>query len=157
MGKSKTKTIQFDLSIFTHIPAYSGISRNIQGYPGLFWILCNPNSELWHIQNLCIFKTRGIFRTLLYSKLWHIQNQGHIQNPRLFRTLGYSEPKAYSEPCQISTRERFGKQLTAIIIFASYNYFHNISFSCSLGHEINTIFLWKSKTGVTCYEFKSTS
>ena len=38
---------------------------------------------------------------------------------------------AYSEPCQASTMERFEKQLTAIIIFGSYDYFHNIMFSSS--------------------------
>ena len=38
---------------------------------------------------------------------------------------------AYSEPCQASTMERFEKQLTAIIIFGSYDYIHNIMFSSS--------------------------
>ena len=88
-------------------------------------------SELWYIQNPDIFKTRGIFRTLLYPKLRHIQNERHIQKSGHFRTLGYSES---------STMERLEKQLTAIIIFASYNHFWNISFSCSLVHEINMIF-----------------
>ena len=36
--------------------------------------------------------------------------------------------------------EYFEKQLTAIIIFASYDYFRNISFSCPLVHAINMIF-----------------
>ena len=69
-----------------------------------------------------------------------MENQRHIQNLGLFRTLGYSEPEAYSEPCQTSMIEHFEKQLTAIIILASYNYFRNISFSCPLVHEINMIF-----------------
>ena len=56
---------------------------------------------------------------LLHPKLWHIQNQRHIQNP----TLGNSELEAYSEPCQASLMEGFEKQLTVIIIFASYKYF----------------------------------
>ena len=38
------------------------------------------------IHNLSIFRTKSIFRTLLYS-----------------------EPEAYSEHCQISTMERFAK------------------------------------------------
>ena len=38
---------------------------------------------------------------------------------------------AYSEPCQASMIERFEKQLKAIIIFGSYDYFHNIMFSSS--------------------------
>ena len=58
----------------------------------------------------------------------------------LFRTLGYSEPEAYSDPCQTSTMEGFEKQLTAIIVFASYDYFRNINFSCPLVHETNMIF-----------------
>ena len=65
-----------------------------------------------------------------YSESWNIQNPGI-----------YSEPEAYSEPCQISTMERFEKQLTATIIFATYNFFRNINFSCPLVHEINMIFL----------------
>ena len=88
-----------------------------------------------------IFKTKGIFRTLVYPKLWHIQNQRHIQNPGLFKTLGYSEPETYAEPCQVSMMECFEKQLTTIIIFASSNYFRNISFSCPLVHKINPFFL----------------
>ena len=82
----------------------------------------------------------GIIRTLVYSESRHIQNQWHIQNPGLFRTLGYSEPKVYSGPCQTSTMECFEKQLTAMTIFVSYNYFRSISFSCPLVHEINMIF-----------------
>ena len=56
-----------------------------------------------------------------------------MQNPGLFRTLGYSEPEAYSEPCQLSTMERFRN-------IVCYNYFCNISFSCLLVHEIDMIF-----------------
>ena len=55
--------------------------------------------------------------------------------------LGYSEPEACSDPCKTSTMERFEKQLTAIIILVSYNYFCIISVSCHLVHEINMIFL----------------
>ena len=36
--------------------------------------------------------------------------------------------------------ERFKKQLTAIIVFASYNYYRNISFLSPLVQEINMIF-----------------
>ena len=149
MGKCKTKTIQADLGIFTHIMAYSRIfrlSRHIQAhsgifrnYSGIFWTLCNP----------------GIFRTLLYWASWHIQNQNmseaysepwYIHNCGTFRTrkmlriLSYSESKTYSEPCQASTMEHFEKQLTVIIIFASYDYFCNISLWCPLIHEISIIF-----------------
>ena len=82
-----------------------------------------------------------MFRTLVYPKLWHIQNWKPVQNPELFRTLEYPEPEAYSEPCQTSTMEGFEKQLAAIIIFATYNYFRYISFSSPLVLEINMIFL----------------
>ena len=128
MGKCKTKAIQADLGIFRYIPAYSGIFRHIQTIrhiqvqSGIIQTQSQPcvtlaYSKLWYIQNPGIFKTRDIFRTLVYPKYWHIQNQRHIQNLELFRNLGYSEQEAYSESCQISTMERFEKQLTAIIIF----------------------------------------
>ena len=103
LNHSKTKAIQTDLGIFRHIPpylgksrynqAYSGIFRN---YSGIFWTLFNPG--------IGIFKTRGIFKTLVYPKLWH------IQNPGLFRTGGIL--RTFTMPHE--------KQLTAIIIFASY-------------------------------------
>ena len=135
MGKSKTKAIQVDLGIFLHIRTYPGIFRHIHGYSRIIQAYSEPCvtltcSELWYIQNPGIFKTRGIFRTLVYPKLWH------IQNPGIFR-----KTEAYSEPCQTSVKKCFWKQLTAIIIFVSYNYFHNISLLCPLVHEINMIFL----------------
>ena len=67
-----------------------------------------------------------------YSEPWYIQNYGKFRTKDIFRTLGYLEPEAYSKPCQASTMERFEKQLTPIIIFASYNYFRNINFSILL-------------------------
>ena len=91
-------------------------------------------SELWYTQNPGIFKTRVIFRTPVYTKLRHVQSQRHVQKPGLFRILRYSEPKTYSEHCQTSTMKRFDKQLTAIIIFASYNYFCNIGAICKPPH-----------------------
>ena len=70
----------------------------------------------------------------------------------MLRILGYPEREAYSEPCQKSTMEHFEKQLTAIIIFASYNYFRNISLTSPLVHEINIIFkLQKSLFNVKKY------
>ena len=67
----------------------------------------------------------GIFRHIqtYLAIIRYIQAySGIIQNPGLFRSLGYSEPEVYSKPCQTSTMERHEKQVTAIIIFASYNY-----------------------------------
>ena len=122
-GKVRQKPfrqIQAYSRMFRHISAYSDISRHNQAYSEPFVNLAY--SELWYIQNPGIFKTKGIFRTLVYLKLCHIQNQKHIENPGLFRTLGYLEPEAQSEPCQTSTTERFEKELTAMLIFASYNF-----------------------------------
>ena len=81
MEKYKTKIIQADLGIFTHIHAYSDIFKHKQTYPGIittysdmFRTLCNP----------------GIFRTLVYCEYQYIQNQKHIQNRGIFRVLVYS-------------------------------------------------------------------
>ena len=107
------------------------------------WRVCNPGifrtlpySESWHIQNQRnIGNQKHIENPKLWHiqnpKLWYIRNQRHMQNPGLFRTVGYSESEAYSEPYQTSAMEHCEKQLKAIIIFASYNYFCNISFSCT--------------------------
>ena len=92
---------------FTHIPAYSDISRHIQ--PGIIrHIQANSEhcvtltySEPSYIQKLGKFRTRGIFRTLVYSEPWFIQNPDifkaysepwNIQNSEIFRTLVYAEP-----------------------------------------------------------------
>ena len=145
MRKCTTKAIQADLGIFTHIQARSGIIQ-ASSEP----CVTLAYSELWYIQNPSIFKTRGIFRTLLYPKLWHIYNQRHNQNPGLFRTLGYSEPEAYSEPSQISTMEHFEKQLTAIFIFGSYNYFSNISFSRNKYDFFNSGLIFTPEVLIQC-------
>ena len=80
-GKYKTKAIQADLGIFTHIPAYSDISTHIQ--PDI-------------IRHIHAYSEPSV--TLTYSEPWQIQNQTGIQNPgefktrRVFRTLVYLEP-----------------------------------------------------------------
>ena len=63
MGKYKTKAILTDLGKFTHIPVYSGISRNIQ--PGIIRIIQAylERYVTWHIHN------PGISRTLSNSEL----------------------------------------------------------------------------------------
>ena len=81
MGKYKTKAIQADFGIFTHIPAYSDISRHIQ--PDI----------IRHIEAYskpCV--------TLTYSEPWHIQNQRHIHDPDIFRTQTYLEPEYIQNP-----------------------------------------------------------
>ena len=62
MGKRKTKVIQKDLHMFTHIQVYSGMTYSgiTQAYSSVYRTLCNP----------------GISRTLVYyevfSEPWHI-------------------------------------------------------------------------------------
>ena len=137
--KKPFRQIQTYSCIFRHIQTYPDIIRHIQAYSEPCVTLAYSKTLIYSESG--IFKTRVMFRTPVYPKLWHIQNQRYIQNPRLLRTLGYAVPETYSEPCQTSTMERFEKQLTAMIIFASYNYFRNISSLCPLVYEINIIFL----------------
>ena len=91
-------------------------------YTGILRTLCNPT----------------IFRILVYSRPWHIQNQRHTQNPGIFRTEVYSEPWDTQNQRQIQNPVKHlrwsivEKLLTAIVVFANYNYFCNISFSHSL-------------------------
>ena len=69
MEKSKTKSIQVDSSIFSHILAHSSVFRHIEAYTGIIQVcpetLCNTS----------------IFITTVYSQHWHIQNKKHIQKP----------------------------------------------------------------------------
>ena len=88
MGKYITKAIQADFGIFEHIAACSDRSRDIQS--DIIRHIQNP-VQAWHIQNPGKFRTRGIFRTLVYSEPWHVQNQRHIQDPDIFRTQTYLE------------------------------------------------------------------
>ena len=103
-GKYKTKAIQADLGIFTHIPAYSDIS-------GIFKYIQNSgkfrtrrvfrtmaNSEPDAYSEPSYMQKPGLIRTLVCSKIWHIQNQRHIHDPdlfrtQIFRTIVYSEPQ----------------------------------------------------------------
>ena len=138
------RQIQAFSHIFQHIQTYSDVIRHIQTHSGIIQAYSEPSvtlsySGLWYIYNPGTFKTRGIFRTLVYPKPWHIQNQRHIQKPGPFRTLEYSEPEAQNPAKQLQC-ECFNKQLAAIINFASYNCFCNISFSCPVVHKINRIF-----------------
>ena len=109
MGKCKTKAIQTDLGSFRHSQAYPGI---LQAYSKP--CVTMAHLETWYIQNPDIFRTRSMFRTLVYSQPWHIQNLG------MFRTLEYSKSEADSEPCQTSTMKRFAK------IVNGYNYFRKL-------------------------------
>ena len=86
MKKFKTKAIQADEGIFTHILAYSNIFKHKQSI-GIFRTLCNPG----------IFRTLAYTEQKTYSESWYIDNRG------IFRTL------VYSKPCQTSTMERFRK------------------------------------------------
>ena len=117
---------------FRHIHAYSATFRHVQEY-----------SETWI--------------TLAYSESRHIQNKKHIQNPDISKTLAYSEPETYLESWATQNTWIFRTgdilrtlsniydevlwETVAIIIFANYNYFCNISFPGPLLHKINIIFL----------------
>ena len=60
--------------------------------------------------------------TVAYSEPWHIRNLGIFRTRYIYRTLVYSEPEVYSELCQTSKMECFAK------IVNSYSCFRNISF-----------------------------
>ena len=90
-GACKTKAIQRDISIITYVPEHSSIFRQSQSFPGIirriqelfrhiqaYLELCYIQNQE-HIQNFGIFRTRGIFKILVYSKRWYIQNPRHIQ------------------------------------------------------------------------------
>ena len=112
------------MSIFTHIPAYTGIfahssifrhnqaySRIIQVYSGVFRTLCNP----------------GIFKNLAYSEPHAYSERWHIQTCHIRRPVKYLLPSILL------------KYLTTITFFTNYNFFGNISFSRSLFYKINTL------------------
>ena len=98
MGKYKTKAIQTNLDIFTHIPAYSDISRYIQSdiirHIQEYWEPCvtMTYSEPWQIQNQTRIQSLVIFRTLAYSEPWFVQNPGIFWTRGIFMTLICSEP-----------------------------------------------------------------
>ena len=98
-------------------------------------------SEPCYIQkNPGIFKTRGISIALVYlTHLVHSQQQRYsecwaIQKPWIFRAAGI-----HSALSSIYYRALW-ETANAGIIFASYNYFRNTSFSCPLDYEINIFF-----------------
>ena len=71
--------IRTDLKIFLNIQTCSDMFRHLLGifrsYSDIFRTLCNPGiKRTCYIQNPGKFRTRGIFRTLVYSEPWHIKN-----------------------------------------------------------------------------------
>ena len=112
MKKFKTKAIQADKGIFTHILAYSDIFKHKQS-TGIFRSFCNP----------------GIFRTLVYAEQKTYSEPWYIENHGIFRTLVYSEPWHIQNPVKHLLWSVFAK------IVNDYNYFHNISFSSFLLYE----------------------
>ena len=126
-GKMQSKS---RLGIFPHTWAYSNIFRHNQAYPGIiqacsgiFRTLHNPDI----FRNLVEPRIQNL-GSVAYSEPDAYSEPWHIQNPGVFRTL------AYSEPCQTSTMQHFAK------IVNGYNYFRNISISCSLLYEKNVNF-----------------
>ena len=47
-----------------------------------------------------------------YSEPWHIQNPSMFRTRSIFRNLVYSERQVYLENCQTCTMERFAKIAT---------------------------------------------
>ena len=110
--------------------AHSGIIRHIQELFRHIQTYFKPCVTLaylgtWYLQNSGIFRTRSLFKTLVYSQPWcnseprYILNAGICKTRGIFRTL------------QTSTIKRFAK------IVNGYNYFCSISLMCSLLHEAN--------------------
>ena len=110
MGKCKAKAVLAYSRIFGHNQTFSGIIRHIQELSRHIQAFSEPCVTPTYLEP-CYIWIRGIFRTR-----------------SICRTL------TYSEPCQISTMQHFAKIVNA------YNYFHNISFSCSLLYEKNVNF-----------------
>ena len=77
MAKCKTKAIQGDLGIFTHIR--SRIFRLIQAYPDTIRQILKPVLS-WYIQNSDMFRILTYSKREAYSEFWHIQNWSHTQN-----------------------------------------------------------------------------
>ena len=86
MGKYKTKVIQANLGILTHIPTYSEPCVTLR------------YSEPLQIQNQMRIQNLSRFRALVCSKPWHILNQRYIDDPDIFRTQTYLEPKYIQSP-----------------------------------------------------------
>ena len=84
----------------------------------------------WHIQNFCIFRILAYSKADRYSEPWYTIKSGTFRTRNKFRIFGL-----------FRTKDTLEKQLTAMINFESYFYFHNISFSYPLVHEINMILL----------------
>ena len=86
--KCKAKAIQADLTIFTHIPAYSGMFTLIQtqsnifrNYSSIFRTLCNP----------------GVFLIVSCSEPEAYSEPCYIQNPEIFSTLPNIYDRAFCE------------------------------------------------------------
>ena len=130
--------------IFRHIRTYPDIIRNIQAYSKLTPAYSEPCvTQYWRIKNSGILRILAYSKPEAYSEPWYLQNSDTFRTRDIFRILGTlrcPESETYSESCQTSIMERPEKQLTGIIILASYNYFCNIRFSFPLVHEIDVDF-----------------
>ena len=92
MKKFKTKAIQADEVIFTHILAYSDIFKHKQSI-GIFRNPYNPGifRSLIYIQNKKHILSRDILRIVAHSELWY------IQSPGIFKTLSDIYYGAFSQ------------------------------------------------------------
>ena len=78
MGKCKTIAIQTDFRIFSHNRAYSGIIQACVALKSLEPCVTLGYLEPWYIQNIDIFRTRIIFRSVAYLRPCYIQNPGRV-------------------------------------------------------------------------------
>ena len=105
MRLSKTKAIQADLGIFTHILADSGIFWQIQTYSS---IIGHMQKLFWHAQ---VYSLPSV--TLAYSEPWNIQNHAILiyspsynLTPPIYRVLiGQHSSSDWSPTCCNSSRK----------------------------------------------------
>ena len=101
------KAIQADLGIFTHIVVYSGICRHIQTYSGIIRYIWDLFRYIQGYSEICIF------RTLEHSE----KNSDIFRTRDIFRSLIYSEPKHIHNPAKHLRLEHFAKNFSCFPIF----------------------------------------
>ena len=94
------------------IVQHSGIFRHNQAHPGI----TQENSNT--VRSMPNF---GMTRTLKYSESWHMWNPGIFRTRTIFRTLIYSGLQTSSQPCQTSAMESFTK-ITQIVFRTIFKY-----------------------------------
>ena len=90
----------------------------------LAYLELEPYSEPGYTQYPIIFKTRSIFRTMVYSQPWHIQNQKHIYNVMLIQStvkhLRWNVKQLRSALSYILHIELFSISRNSLTLYFSY-------------------------------------